>query len=218
MDILLWNDACLAAASEATSVALQLGIGMPLLRTPSVANGGNTPCRLIQNGSCGQERKFQTSTVANGGSDDDGEGNDEYVVGGAYSEQELTEMYLATLSSKKATKYCKNESLALSYNNDLCAVCGEGGNLVCCDSCPKAYHKKCLPELRANGIPTGLWQCPQCQNKQQDQEDDSADLVEPLAENCIAAHGFVSLGRLLQVCDAFRIMLNQLPFGASRLL
>lgn len=38
----------------------------------------------------------------------------------------------------------KENSLPLNINN--CDHCNGGGELVCCDSCPKAYHANCLPE------------------------------------------------------------------------
>ncbi|XP_024030153.1 protein CHROMATIN REMODELING 4 isoform X2 [Morus notabilis] len=43
-----------------------------------------------------------------------------------------------------------------------CVVCDLGGNLLCCDSCPRTYHLQCLnPPLKR--IPMGKWQCPNCQ-------------------------------------------------------
>ncbi|KAJ8011284.1 hypothetical protein DPEC_G00056550 [Dallia pectoralis] len=46
-------------------------------------------------------------------------------------------------------------------NDDECAVCKDGGELICCDGCPKAYHLACLdPPLTA--IPRGTWRCQSC--------------------------------------------------------
>ncbi|XP_054778799.1 protein CHROMATIN REMODELING 4 isoform X2 [Prosopis cineraria] len=42
-----------------------------------------------------------------------------------------------------------------------CVICDLGGNLLCCDSCPRTYHLQCLsPPLKR--IPMGKWQCPSC--------------------------------------------------------
>ena len=32
-------------------------------------------------------------------------------------------------------------------DDDVCAICGEGGELLCCDGCPKTF------------VPTRLWRC-----------------------------------------------------------
>lgn len=35
-------------------------------------------------------------------------------------------------------------------NEDWCAVCMDGGELVCCDKCPKVFHTYChIPNLKA---------------------------------------------------------------------
>ncbi|XP_004842544.1 autoimmune regulator isoform X8 [Heterocephalus glaber] len=46
-------------------------------------------------------------------------------------------------------------------NEDECAVCRDGGELICCDGCPRAFHLACLsPPLRE--IPSGTWRCSCC--------------------------------------------------------
>ncbi|CAN6199078.1 unnamed protein product [Urochloa humidicola] len=45
-----------------------------------------------------------------------------------------------------------------------CVICDLGGNLLCCDSCPRVYHLECLnPPLKRP--PPGKWQCPKCRPK-----------------------------------------------------
>ncbi|XP_040842544.1 autoimmune regulator [Ochotona curzoniae] len=49
----------------------------------------------------------------------------------------------------------------LHQNEDECAVCHDGGELICCDGCPRAFHLGCLcPPLR--DVPSGPWRCPGC--------------------------------------------------------
>merc|ERR1712156_610409 len=44
---------------------------------------------------------------------------------------------------------------------EFCRVCKEGGELLCCDSCPSSYHLKCCdPPL--DEVPDGPWTCPRC--------------------------------------------------------
>nr|KAF6394453.1 autoimmune regulator [Rousettus aegyptiacus] len=46
-------------------------------------------------------------------------------------------------------------------NEDECAVCRDGGELLCCDGCPRAFHLACLaPPLRE--VPSGTWRCSSC--------------------------------------------------------
>ncbi|NXI56707.1 AIRE regulator, partial [Chloroceryle aenea] len=46
-------------------------------------------------------------------------------------------------------------------NEDECAACGDGGELICCDGCPRAFHLACLvPPLPC--VPSGTWRCGSC--------------------------------------------------------
>ncbi|KAM3930820.1 autoimmune regulator [Leptodactylus fuscus] len=46
-------------------------------------------------------------------------------------------------------------------NDDECSVCRDGGELLCCDGCPRSFHLSCLvPPLTY--IPSGTWRCESC--------------------------------------------------------
>ena len=46
-------------------------------------------------------------------------------------------------------------------HQDYCEVCQQGGEIILCDTCPKAYHLVCLePELEQ--APEGDWSCAEC--------------------------------------------------------
>ncbi|XP_061466306.1 tripartite motif-containing protein 66 [Rhineura floridana] len=48
-------------------------------------------------------------------------------------------------------------------NEDFCAVCLNGGELLCCDNCPKVFHLLChVPALLS--FPVGEWVCTLCRN------------------------------------------------------
>ncbi|XP_065215933.1 E3 ubiquitin-protein ligase TRIM33-like [Planococcus citri] len=50
-------------------------------------------------------------------------------------------------------------------NEDWCAVCMDGGELVCCDNCPKVFHINChIPPLPVLPGETDSWQCMLCTN------------------------------------------------------
>ncbi|MFT7814496.1 tripartite motif-containing protein 66-like [Arapaima gigas] len=50
-------------------------------------------------------------------------------------------------------------------NEDFCAVCLNGGDLLCCDRCPKVFHLSChVPPLLS--FPTGDWLCTLCRDVQ----------------------------------------------------
>lgn len=50
-------------------------------------------------------------------------------------------------------------------NEDWCAVCADGGELMCCDKCPKVFHQSChIPVMTTLPDENEPWQCMLCHN------------------------------------------------------
>ncbi|TSK77026.1 Chromodomain-helicase-DNA-binding protein 5 [Bagarius yarrelli] len=63
------------------------------------------------------------------------------------------------------------------HHMEYCRVCKDGGELLCCDTCPSSYHMHCLnPPLP--DIPNGQWICPRCRRKTDMEEPPSVDASE----------------------------------------
>ncbi|KAL2323170.1 hypothetical protein Fmac_027549 [Flemingia macrophylla] len=55
----------------------------------------------------------------------------------------------------------KDHKCTTKQNDYVCAVCWDGGNLLLCDGCPRAFHKECAS---VSSIPRGEWYCQICQH------------------------------------------------------
>ncbi|XP_038145271.1 autoimmune regulator [Cyprinodon tularosa] len=64
-------------------------------------------------------------------------------------------------ASAKFIHQGETNTIMIHSNDDECAVCKDGGELICCDWCPRAFHLTCLnPPLTS--IPSGSWKCEGC--------------------------------------------------------
>jgi chromodomain-helicase-DNA-binding protein 4 len=64
--------------------------------------------------------------------------------------------------NKKKGKKKKNFATDENEHQEYCEVCQQGGEIILCDTCPRAYHLCCLdPEL--DEAPEGTWSCPHCE-------------------------------------------------------
>ncbi|KAG2327400.1 hypothetical protein Bca4012_036400 [Brassica carinata] len=54
-----------------------------------------------------------------------------------------------------------DQKFSIRENDDICRICQDGGELLCCDTCPRSYHIVCadLPSL-----PSERWSCKYCVN------------------------------------------------------
>ncbi|XP_036611358.1 autoimmune regulator [Trichosurus vulpecula] len=71
------------------------------------------------------------------------------------------ELQLSQQHSVPATPAQPPELHLHQKNDDECAVCRDGGELICCDGCPRAFHLACL-EPPLTEIPSGMWRCGCC--------------------------------------------------------
>ncbi|XP_069474334.1 uncharacterized protein [Ambystoma mexicanum] len=69
--------------------------------------------------------------------------------------------YLTVDSDKGFSDSIKQESS--QNNDDECAVCEDGGRLICCDVCPRAFHEHChIPTPPLSDSPSEKWTCTFC--------------------------------------------------------
>lgn len=64
-------------------------------------------------------------------------------------------------SSSDGKKAEEEEEIVDDGNGDECYLCKMDGNFICCDSCPAAFHSRCVGVAHTL-LPDGDWHCPEC--------------------------------------------------------
>ncbi|KAE8679392.1 Acyl-CoA N-acyltransferase with RING/FYVE/PHD-type zinc finger domain isoform 4 [Hibiscus syriacus] len=59
-----------------------------------------------------------------------------------------------------AISLSKDRHYSAEDDDDACFICADGGNLLLCDGCPRAFHKECASLSTVHGH----WYCTYCQN------------------------------------------------------
>ncbi|XP_071315591.1 chromodomain-helicase-DNA-binding protein 3 isoform X4 [Trachinotus anak] len=80
-------------------------------------------------------------------------------------------------------------------HQDYCEVCQQGGEIILCDTCPRAYHLVCLePEL--DKAPEGKWSCPHCEKEgiQWEAKDEDFEDFEEDSEDRVISEVGVAMG------------------------
>lgn len=89
----------------------------------------------------------------------------------------------------------KERKFSAKDNDDLCGICGDFGDLLLCDGCPRSFHKDCVGEV---SVPRGKWYCTYCQNMFQNYQScasnanalaagrvSGVDPIEQISKRCI---------------------------------
>ncbi|KAL9318272.1 hypothetical protein ACSQ67_014789 [Phaseolus vulgaris] len=58
-----------------------------------------------------------------------------------------------------ALSLANGQNLTTGDSDDMCAVCGDGGDLILCNGCPRAFHTACLG---LQCVPDSGWRCLNC--------------------------------------------------------
>jgi len=101
-------------------------------------------------------------------------------------------------------------------NVDYCHICRKHGNLLCCDRCPRAFHRECVD---SSGIPDKDWECNVCKNEKAGLPDDkvngekSMDAISATLVEYNFSDGFVASAQILSMIHEMVLKLMDYEFG-----
>lgn len=80
------------------------------------------------------------------------------------------------------TQGCSQQTVAsVDPNEDYCAVCLNGGDLLCCENCPRVYHLPChVPAIASFPSDNATWICTLCASDEASLRLDAPDTRQEL--------------------------------------
>ena len=89
--------------------------------------------------------------------------------------------FLIEEASATSTGEGTNGAVVEDGSVDYCNICRKIGNLLCCDYCPRAFHKACIDQSDVDEDSDEKWLCPCCTKEGQGLPDETVDWSESLA-------------------------------------
>ncbi|XP_029027358.1 PHD finger protein 12 isoform X2 [Betta splendens] len=114
---------------------------------------------------------------------------------------------------KRSRKFVRDvRRTGRATNHDTCDSCREGGDLLCCDHCPAAFHLQCCnPPLSEEMLPPGEWMCHRCNvRKKREQKSEQTNGLPERSSTKRSASPAVELE-----LNAGPLRLDGLPPGAG---
>ncbi|KAI9104862.1 hypothetical protein DFS34DRAFT_219589 [Phlyctochytrium arcticum] len=99
-------------------------------------------------------------------------------------------------------------------NDDHCSVCLGRGRLLCCDSCPRAFHFFCVEEgfSSIEDVPPGKWECNNCRASKDEHSRRKKKLKSPSAQSSRAPESVSNIfDHLLSVLETLNPRAFELP-------
>ncbi|XP_059087825.1 MYND-type zinc finger-containing chromatin reader ZMYND8-like isoform X1 [Tigriopus californicus] len=98
-------------------------------------------------------------------------------------------------SDSKRRRSSRNNSAGQDASNDCyCWICHKEGDVICCETCPRVFHLKCI---QLENAPTEDWVCPEC-------------VLIMTAENMDTRSRAMRLLNVDQLCTLLRHALNRM--------
>ena len=69
-------------------------------------------------------------------------------------------------------------------NVDYCIECEQHGSLLCCDTCPRAFHKNCISGGKSQKISDRFWECHVCAKEKDCLDSDAVDGKKSMDQIC----------------------------------